>query len=343
MSITPLTKGNTSLVLPAERAAQVLRRLRGRIAGQRFLLERDANEVMAIAAGVLERELPKAYLRAFARFGAGTCGTHILIEGFKPDEYPPTPVRGYCDDSQVALGDALLLGVYRLMGIEPVAYAFENDGRLFRNVVPNPDASGVASSHGFNAALGWHHDNPCGRFESAEYQPFERSPIPHYLGFWCLRNQDAFGEPVPTELLPIEEALRRMSAGGIMNLRRPEFGIKPPQSNECPPLEKVPLMVGNFLRFNALGGQVYGLTERANAAIEELQQRLAASVDNVVQVKLVPGSLLIFDNYRVAHRRRVFDPGKDWDNSRWLRRVFGCQSLSEGLLVDRYHWPHLWR
>jgi hypothetical protein len=130
-------------------------------------------------------------------------------------------------------------------------------------------------------------------------------------------------------------------------LSEPEFCINPPASNNCPPLNRVPLVVVNrggfFLRFNANTSQVCGVTDRAKWAIEELKSAMGASEPDVVKVDLEPRKVLVFDNYWVSHRRRSFEPGEDWLQARWLRRLFGCTSLLSGNFVDRLHWPLLWR
>ena len=60
------------------------------------------------------------------------------------------------------------------------------------------------------------------------------------------------------------------------------------------------------------------------------------------QGQAVPTELLLFDNYRVLHRRKSFDPGS-WDEARWLRRCFGTTDPSGGQFVDRLHRPYVWQ
>jgi hypothetical protein len=134
--------------------------------GHRFMIDRDAGSMGDAAAQVLRRALPEEALEQLSRFRR----QQRQILHFKNlDRFdvplPPTPVRGFGDDPRVQFYDGLLLGIFSLSGYTPVAFEFENFGRLMRNVVPNPDSKGQKSSHGFDEPLGWHIDNPCGIFE----------------------------------------------------------------------------------------------------------------------------------------------------------------------------------
>jgi hypothetical protein len=61
----------------------------------------------------------------------GLRGANIAAPG-------PTPTSGFANDGSLREIDAYLLGVLALIGAEAVAFSFENDGRLARNVVVNP-------------------------------------------------------------------------------------------------------------------------------------------------------------------------------------------------------------
>jgi hypothetical protein len=348
------TKRDTSPVLEIrihpDKAIRIKSYMNDAIRGSRFSPDAHAAEMKARGGEILKSALAAREVQRLKQFGAGGTSPVLFITGLpRPDEIPPTPYRGYnVDQAKVAFADMLLLGVYDVAGIDPVSFTYENFGQLFRNVVPNPDSSGERSSHGSTEPLGWHTDNPCGRFEveNRMLSVADRSPIPRFLGFTPLRNRDATGKPVPTEVLTIDAALSRLDEVSFAALTEHEYQVNPPASNGTTALTEVPLLVrrhGRYLaRFNADENQVFGLTQRASAALENFKLALRAAADDVLAFDLEPTRLLVFDNYRVLHQRRGFDMGADWAAARWLRRCYGCMSLMNGVFADRVHQPYVW-
>ena len=267
---------------PDSPSVALSKRLKDVMAGSRYLMDRDAGEVMAVTAPVIAEFLSPGDLERLREFGAGQGAPMVIVEGMPGLlELPPTPFRGFGDDTLVSAVDAQLLGIYGIMGTSPVAYTFENNGFIWRNVVPNPDEAGVASSHGFDATLDWHTDNPCGTFEPLVPVAGQKtlSPIPHYLGFASLRNRDGRGQPVATEVLPNDAILRRLDGETRAVLCADEFLVKPGASNRGKrPLEHVPLLVpynGSYLfRFNNDPQLVSGLTDRAARHWRRIRPRL---------------------------------------------------------------------
>ncbi len=334
-----------------EQASLVEQRLKAETTASRFLPDTHAAEMKAKGGDILKRSLKSRDIQKLRQFGLGRTSSVLSISGLpKIGEIPPTPYRGYdLDQSKVAFADILLLGVYDVAGIDPVSFTFENFAQLFRNVVPNPDSANERSSHGSKEPLGWHTDNPCGRFEVEDRMlaVSDGSPVPRFLGFTPLRNRDASGNPVPTEVLPIDAALARLDDKSFTGLMEHQFQVNPPPSNTTAPLTEVPLLVrrgGRYLiRFNADDDQVFGLTEKARQALEAFKVALHESAEDVLEFNLEPSRLLVFDNYRVMHRRRSFDMGSEWAAARWLRRCYGCMSLMNGVFADRVHQPNVWR
>ena len=259
-------------VVSRRNSRMIAKHLKVAFAGNRYIMDRDARDVMAIAADVIAQVLSPNDLARLRAFGARRGPSVVIVEGLPelPDP-PPTPFRGFGDDTQVIEADAQLLGIYELMGISPVANRCENNGFLWRNVVPDPDEAGVKSSHGYDAPLDWHSDDSCGTFEplvsAAECKT--RSPIPQFLGFVSLRNNDRDGRPVPTEILSTDAVLRRLgNEQALAVLCEGEFLINPPPSQRGNlPMENVPLFVpysGTYLvRFTGNSQQIRGLTDRA--------------------------------------------------------------------------------
>src|SRR5258708_14480673 len=242
-------------------------------------------------------------------------------------QIPPTPTRGFANDADVQIYDALLLGVQYICGLVPVAFEFENNWRLIRNVVANPDSKGKRSSQGYDEPLGYHTDNPCGHFESSLAPWTTSTLIPQTLGFICLRNRDRWGRPVRTDVLPLDSVREHLDEEAFLCMHRYEFQLNPPASNSCRSLRGVPLieLVDGLhsLRFNANPAQVFGLTEQARRALQQFQNAILLAEPEALKFEMRPLSILLFDNYAVTHARRSFDPGEDLDNSRWLRRCYG--------------------
>lgn len=339
------------IAIGTEQSAVIEQRIREATRTARFTPDAHAAEMKAIGGEILKASLKTRDIQKLRQFGLGRTSPVLFITGMpKIGEVPPSPIRGYnLDQSKVAFADMMLLGIYDVAGIDPVSFTYENFAQLFRNIVPNPDSANERSSHGSKEPLGWHTDNPCGRFEVEDRMlaVSDCSPIPRFLGFTPLRNRDASGEPVPTEVLPIDAALARLDDISFGRLTEHEFQVNPPASNETAPLIEVPLLVrrgGRYLtRFNANEEQVFGLTEKARLALGALKRAMRDSEDDVLKFDLEPSRLLVFDNYRVLHMRRSFDMGSDWGTARWLRRCYGCMSLMSGDFADRVHQPYVWR
>ena len=258
-------------------------------------------------------------------------------------EAPATPVSGFMSDALVQHLDTALLGAMLITGQIPASFAFENDGRLFRNVVANPAAKLMMSSHGSSEPLGWHTDTPVGRFERRSRPYTSDTIIPRFLNFFDIRNRDAHGNPVSTDVLLLEPVLRKCKLEAVRILQRNQYQVNPPQSCSCSPLKGVALIefVDELMcfRYNANPSQVFGLTEGAKWAIKEFAAALESSADDLLPFPLTPGSILLFDNYRVAHARRSFDAGANLAESRWLRRCYGVLSACGGKHIDRASWP----
>jgi L-asparagine oxygenase len=334
-----------------EESDQIGHEINAVLACNRFQPDAHAKEMMTLAGDILRSHLLPAEVEKLRHFGDSKKAPVVFVEGFpKLEPIPQTPFRGYnLDESTVAFADMLLLGIYDLSGIEPVAFSYENFGKLFRNVVPNPDSKGQQSSHGFDADLIYHTDNPCGPFESDQMSMVSgnRSPIPRFLGFTPLRNRDGKGTPVPTEVLLIDQVLSRLEDKAIVALSEPEFQVNPPPSNNTIGMTEVPLLVRcngrQYVRFNSEPAEVFGLTDKARWGMEKLKMAIREAEREVLAFNLEPSMVLVFDNYRVLHRRHTFDPGSDLGVTRWLRRCYACHSLHNGTFVDRHHYPNLWQ
>lgn len=240
----------------------------------------------------------------------------------RPARRVPTPVDGFGDESVLGVPNLIHFGLLELLGLTPVAYRWENEGRLVRNVAPRPDSGRALTSWGFGAPLDWHTDDSV-----LDHREPARSAvaIPHYLSFYGMRNE----ERVPTDLLALDLLLRDLPADATADLRRPEFTVVAPESyatagEDGGPMrcERVPLLWTlpdghDAVRYGP--DRVAGDTPRAARALARFEALLATAEGESVLIEA--GDFHIFDNRRVLHRRVRFLPGAPGE-ARWLRRCY---------------------
>jgi hypothetical protein len=285
-------------------------------------LDSDVDNVILanIGSHALRRHLPGEILRAIEVFTA--TGSHALtLANLPTQEFPATPVTGFGNEPELAVTNAVHLGLIRLLGCSPFAVNYENDGRLIRNVVPNPAASGKTSSWGADSEFFWHSDNPHQPFGSPGSDP--RLYAPQYLTFYAVRNH----EQVPTELTAIEDVVLHLDETTRERLMAPEFEVGAPDSNDRDttlPLKDTPILdvdsCGRYrVRYDC--GTTIGHTPAAKDALQRWHDALLDVPSD--ELILQPGEFMIFDNYRVLHRRRAFTPRSD-GSARWLRRCYAA-------------------
>ncbi|AEB47709.1 TauD/TfdA family dioxygenase [Micromonospora maris] len=280
-------------------------------------LDSDAHEAILarIGAHALQTHLPGEILQALTFYPA--TGSHVLTIGNLPQqEFPATPRNGFTDETAMAVTNALHFGLLQLLSLTPFAVDYENNGRYIRNVAPNPAAAGTTSSWGADSEFFWHTDNPHLPFGGKGVDP--RRYVPRYLSFYAVRNE----EQVPTEVLAIEDAVAALDDATVQALQSAQFLVGPPASNdETAPLPDAALLEQSYegTRARYDRGTVTGTTPAAAAALDRWVQALEQA--RAEEFVLSPGDFLIFDNYRVLHRRRAFQPGPT-ETARWLRRCY---------------------
>jgi L-asparagine oxygenase len=284
-------------------------------------LDPDANGAILVRIGAyaLQKLLPGEILHALRVFP--NTGDHaLLIDNLPQQEFPPTPVTGFGDEGRLAATNAVHLGLVDLLGITPFAVDYENDGKLIRNVVPNPAAAGTTSSWGADSEFFWHTDNPHLPFGESGTDP--RQYVPRYLTFYAIRN----GEQVPTELMGIETAVAQVDGPVRDVLTCNEYQVAAPDSNEVSPDGTRRTLHGSVLEYGVDGprarfdrGTTHARSTEAKAALDTWINALTGAP--CVQPVMRPGQFLIFDNYRVLHRRRAFTPAPA-AQARWFRRCY---------------------
>ncbi|QNP75569.1 TauD/TfdA family dioxygenase [Streptomyces roseirectus] len=283
-------------------------------------LESDLDDAIlaGIGAHALRRHLPGDILHRVQVFTA--TGSHaLLLSNLPAQQFPPTPVSGFGDEAELAVTNAIHLGLIRLLECTPFAVRFENDGRLIRNVVPNPAASGTTSSWGADSEFFWHTDNPHQPFAPPGSDP--RLYTPPYLTFYAVRNE----ERVPTEVAALDDVVVRLDARTRLGLMAPDFVVGAPDSNDgeatrslsgAPVLETGP---DGRHRARYDRGTTSGRTPEAQKTLDDWSAVLGTIP--AAELVLDTGDFLIFDNYRVLHRRKAFTP-RPATTARWLRRCY---------------------
>jgi L-asparagine oxygenase len=290
------------------------------VAGTRLDSDTDTAILAGMGLRALRRHLPGAIQHTLQEFAES--GEHaLLLENLPTQAFPDTPASGFADEPGLALINALHFGLMQVLRLTPFAVPYENDGRLIRNVAPNPAAAGTTSSWGADSEFFWHTDNPHLPFNLRCGDP--RVSPPRYLTFYAVRNL----EQVPTEITALDDVLSRLKPSARRWLRAPVFEVGPPASvrgdaasTESPLIKTAvlePSATGERVRFDE--GTTVGLTQAARTALRAWRESLTNAPARALVMS--PGEFLIFDNHRLLHRRKAFTPVAQ-GSARWLRRCY---------------------
>ncbi|MGK5631655.1 TauD/TfdA family dioxygenase [Streptomyces sp. URMC 123] len=311
----PLTDAAKASATAALTALTDLAELAGRVP------DSDVALYLEHGAKQLRNHLPAEVLAALSAWSCAPEPWLTVTDLPHAADHVPTPHDGFCDESRLTVVNLVHFGLLRLLGLTPVAYAWENEGRLIRNVAPRPDAARTNTSWGYARQLDWHTDDSV-LDHAADGEP--AAAIPHFLSFYGMRNT----ERVPTELLPVDTVVAALPENVTSELRRPEYAVTAPESYTTDPhgnpLTRTDIPVlwtlpdgHTAMRYGP--GRISGQTPWARAALARLEECLA-ELDGV-PVTITAGCFHVFDNRRVLHRRVPFEPAAQ-GRSRWLRRCY---------------------
>lgn len=260
----------------------------------------------------------------------------LVIRGLPVDyELCATPYTGYVDLTAISLSIAINIGIYQLSGFYPVAYEHENDGRLFRHVVPAENALYEKSSHGSIYTFGHHVDNP--DLPLACENITALSGCPELLSLLALRSDLG----VRSNFILVDDLLSQLCNGVISELCESNFLINRLDSFGQPRSSRLPVLVKRddgviFCRYDK--ENTTPLTERAAAALVMLEAQLQNEKLKQYMV-YQPGDLLMIKNQRLLHSREGFLSRSDGAD-RWLVRLFGISSLDRIVPVSE-QLPHI--
>lgn len=250
----------------------------------------------------------------------------VMLRGMPiAEDNRKTPVDGYCDNSVVTHEILMGLGIFGMVGIQPVSYVGENEGLFVRHVVARRQFANATSSHGSSKTFHGHVDNPDLPMHSAGEHFGGLGSCPDVLMLMCIRNT----EKVKTTLFTLTDLLSCISAKTRDILHQRVFTVKRPDSFEGSNVEEynLPLLIERegqaHWRFDY--HNVVGTTPESCQALDEIKtayQNKTPRYDFILQ----SGDVLMFKNQATMHSRESFVPEANLDMSRWVLRFFGCFS-----------------
>lgn len=249
---------------------------------------------------------------------------------------PPTPNELNVDFADLAILSAINLGLCKLIDIFPVTYQGENDGCLFRHVMPLKHLVEQKSSQGAKYPLGMHVDN-CYLPLIPEYDRTEYSLCPSYMSLFGLRAD----QNIPTRIVALDEVLKLLDNKTIIQLMKPEFKVSKPASFSHQAEFYLPIIVQDnngihYCRFDQ--DFVSPCTKEAKEAFDSFISALYES--QTYQVVIGAGDCLFIKNQRVMHGRDGFNPKFD-GTDRWMLRVFGVHDKARIYPVDKSNSYHI--
>lgn len=291
--------------------------------------------------GALSTALGDAVLQAMIDAGVDAAAVRqailaapfvLLAEVFDPADLPETPqwFTPMPDSNGTQLGRAAALATHGFLGIETVSYASENSGELFVSLTAIPgDGKFARKSQG---GLRGHTDAVSFPFNGETDGVNPRiAPSPDLVTLVGLRNPKA----VPTTVMVLDEALAKLSAEDVLELKKAQFSIGS-QTTFIEGLRDIlgdvhtavyetilkDAAIGTIVRFSHTNVSPTEPDLRAEEAIK----RLAMACGEVAKpVAIAPGDVLLVSNRLCLHGRA--EVGADFGGqSRWLMRTYALDT-----------------
>lgn len=245
------------------------------------------------------------------------------------NELPDTPIGSFDKKTELSMRclDGTLVAFMYSAELQPVANISENKGRLIRNVVARLGYEEITSSHGSKASLGFHNDQL--NYDVCRKKPF--CSFPDVLAFLAIRNN----EKVETEILSVESILDGLSYKTVRLLQESAYSFQGPKSTKISPYSprrvKEPLLLkkGNIYQIRFDPNVVETTCGHDLEHVDALKELIGflGSAESDTTYCLDPGSILMFKNRLVLHKRKSFDKHVEEKKSRWLRRVYGVRNI----------------
>lgn len=265
--------------------------------------------------------------------------SYLVYRAFNPKSYklPPTPINlklAEISEEQIAALVKKLIACTISLGLYPVVYEGENNGRLIRHVCPMEESVGEISSQGGVYDFFPHVDNPDLPIKGDGILQKGVAHSPDYLTLVCLRNE----KNVRTSLILLDDVLACLDKRTISILSEPVFQVLRPSSFSERVLKSgLPVLSiynGNYYsRFDWHNVKAMDDNKEACTALESMKEAVM-NKDIWHDIFLQPGEAVTFNNQRTLHTRNAFEPRLD-GSDRWLLRLFGLTSNPEKkMMVD---------
>ncbi|MFB7784419.1 clavaminate synthase Cs1 [Streptomyces vinaceus] len=265
-------------------------------------------------AGKLSTELPQEIAEALDAFGrAGNEDGYLVLRGLPveaDEDLPATPTSTPAPVGRGRLNMEAFLALFgRRLGLH-TGYAELRSGTVYHDVYPSPGAHHL-SSETSETLLEFHTE--------MAYHTLQ----PNYVMLACSRADHE--RTAKTLVGSVRKAVKLLDAATVEHLydnAQPcevdvafRGGIEDPGT-----IANVKPLYGD--REDPLLGYDRELLKPNEGADAEAVAKLSDALDEVTEaVSLVPGDVLIIDNFRTTHARTPFTPR--WDGKdRWLHRVY---------------------
>jgi L-asparagine oxygenase len=247
----------------------------------------------------------------------------LLIRGCPIDKnLPLSPIEnGYMDPIHYELVRDFILTLHKIMNLVAYSYQDENEGKLFRSLVPVKAHLDTIGSYGSKNEFKLHSDNPTYKL----YPEYTKGSLnaPEFLSLFCIRGQNN----VNTRIVDLTQIITKLNQDTVNILKENIFTVNTPNSfDKYHEVHNVPVITEYkhkmYTRFD-----YHNI--KANSAIGK--QALDLFTEKLYEVDSLAhtfesGDFLIFKNQEVLHSRDAFESKFD-GNDRWLLRVYGATNI----------------
>lgn len=257
------------------------------------------------------------------RFESST--PYCVISGFSINDLTigNTPISNQSDDKHdISREDILLTMLASQLGI-PFSFATQQKGRLVQTIVPVKDKEYSQLGVGSREELVWHTEDG--------FHPNR----PDFILLMCMRNHDK----VPTTVgelpnnLSVEEIELLFSenfyllpdpdhASHLKNWKTDEQRIAFEQMRkyvESPQSQSI-LYGSRSKPFMRLDPKFTSIASDQHPSVTAYHKLITTMDEQLKNIALKPGEILIIDNHRAVHGRRSFTPKYD-GTDRWLKKI----------------------
>jgi Fe(II)/alpha-ketoglutarate-dependent arginine beta-hydroxylase len=266
-------------------------------------------------ARVLAGELPRAVRRAVLAETQNETAHAVLISGNPIDEdaLPPTPGHWRDANTSATMEHSFVLLLYSALLGDAIGWRSQQDGRIITDVLPIAGYENSLVSASSQRELGWHTEDA--------FSPYRGD----YVGLYCLRNPRAISTTVSyVDLSQVPEHIGRVLLASRFHTlpdtsHTVAAGGHADELRRDPP--SVPLLGGTAeAPVLCIDSDFTVAVDGDKDAAHALKWLTCHLNDNIYDVVLRAGDIVILDNRKVVHGRRAFRPRYNGED-RWLKRT----------------------